>query len=341
MAENDLLRPTGPRLRTLSIIPGPEPGLGMIHAKKLVRALEATGAVENRTFFLPSGWNPMAVGRDLWALVRIARRFRPQVLHSHFGGKAGLAAVLAARLCGGRAVVHFRGSDLNPTPHKSRGWNLLMHAMSQSACFAADHRIFVSAELRGRAWFRGSAGRGWTILPSGYDDAVFFPSDRAQARRLLNLPPDGPVLAFLAGSSPKVKGEALALRTVDHLRRRIEFRFVSVGGDWPPDRVAGLMAAADALIFTSPFEGSPCVVQEALACGLPIASVEVGDVRAIAGGSPGVVFAERSPEALAKALEPLLRSPRRVPTPPAVLGASFNRQARQILDLYRQIGGHP
>ena len=37
--------------------------------------------------------------------------------------------------------------------------------------------------------------------------------------------------------------------------------------------------AADCLIFTSDFEGSPCNIQEAIACNLPIVSVDVGDVK--------------------------------------------------------------
>ena len=43
-------------------------------------------------------------------------------------------------------------------------------------------------------------------------------------------------------------------------------------------QVATLMQAVDAILMTSFTEGSPQVIKEALACGCPIVSVDVGDV---------------------------------------------------------------
>ena len=46
----------------------------------------------------------------------------------------------------------------------------------------------------------------------------------------------------------------------------------------PNSEVPIWLSASDALLLTSLHEGSPTVVKEALACGLPIVSVNVGDV---------------------------------------------------------------
>ena len=53
-----------------------------------------------------------------------------------------------------------------------------------------------------------------------------------------------------------------------------------------------LMCAVDALLMTSFTEGSPQVIKEALACGCPIVSVDVGDVKERIDGVDGCYVAE-------------------------------------------------
>ena len=60
--------------------------------------------------------------------------------------------------------------------------------------------------------------------------------------------------------------------------------------------------AADALIVTSDLEGGPSSVKEAIACGLPVVSVPVGDVDVLREASDICVIAPRAPIELARAL---------------------------------------
>lgn len=68
-----------------------------------------------------------------------------------------------------------------------------------------------------------------------------------------------------------------------------------------------LMCAADCLLLTSRQEGSPQVIKEAMACGCPIVSTDVGDVRERIEGIEGcAVSNSRNPHELATLLRRVL-----------------------------------
>ncbi len=68
-----------------------------------------------------------------------------------------------------------------------------------------------------------------------------------------------------------------------------------------------LMCAADCLLLTSRQEGSPQVIKEAMACGCPIVSTDVGDVRERLEGIDGcAVSNSRNPHELATLLRRVL-----------------------------------
>ena len=172
-------------------------------------------------------------------------------------------------------MITFRGTDLNPCPNGgARG--AVGRVFSQLAALGASRIVCVSRQLRSRLWWRqGSA----TVIPSGVDATQFRPFDRTEARRLLGWPPEERVVLFNAGHDARNKrldlAEAacnLACLTLSDLRLEV------LRGGTDPGLMPVLMNASDCLLVTSDSEGSPTVVQEALACGLPIVSVPVGDI---------------------------------------------------------------
>src|SRR6185295_9487775 len=89
-------------------------------------------------------------------------------------------------------------------------------------------------------------------------------------------------------------------------------RLVVLDGSAPPDEIPHYMNAADCLLVTSKTEGSPTVVQEAMACNLPVVSVVVGDVRdRLRGVDACAVVRSRDASDLGAALAEVLRAPRR------------------------------
>lgn len=65
------------------------------------------------------------------------------------------------------------------------------------------------------------------------------------------------------------------------------------------EQVCWLMNAVDVALMTSFSEGSPQFIKEAMACGCPIVSVDVGDVSEVIGGIEGCYIVERNGDEIA------------------------------------------
>jgi glycosyltransferase involved in cell wall biosynthesis len=113
-------------------------------------------------------------------------------------------------------------------------------------------------------------------------------------------------------------------------------------GDLPREQIARLMQSSDALLLTARSEGGgPRVVVEGLACGLPVVSTTVVEVRrTVTTGVNGWLVDDVTPAALADGLEWALDQPREDLVPAAV--AAVERfTAEKILaglyDTYRMV----
>jgi glycosyltransferase involved in cell wall biosynthesis len=94
------------------------------------------------------------------------------------------------------------------------------------------------------------------------------------------------------------------------IARRGLSRTVSLLGPQPQPEIAKWMNSADCLALSSAYEGMPMVVLEALRCGLPVVSPDVGEARRLLKGEGvGRLVGERTPQALGKAVADVLRQP--------------------------------
>ncbi len=270
----------------------------MIFAKRQVADMQAIG-VDVRTHFLESRTRPGSILRSLLHIRERIRRERIDVVHSHFGTMTAFIGALVA--FDRRLVITYRGSDLNHASGDPIARSLAARFLSQVASWRAQAAICVSEELQGRLWTRRGIS---VVMPSGVDTDAFKPSDRLAARRQLGWPEDEFAVLFNHGASQSAnKRRDLAEAAVESAKRcRPTARLRVVAGDVPGDRMPMLMNASDALLLTSDKEGSPTVVQEAMACGVPVVSVDVGDVRQRLHRVSNSTVTDRDPVALAEAL---------------------------------------
>lgn len=91
------------------------------------------------------------------------------------------------------------------------------------------------------------------------------------------------------------------------VKERVQFKGFSL-----PDRLARLYASAGLLVLSSIEETAPMCIAEAMGCGLPVVSTRVGGVEhMVEEGETGYTVPPRDPDALAKAMLHLLKSPER------------------------------
>lgn len=283
-------------MKVLAIIPGSDSGNSMIFARRQVEAIRSCGT-SVQICYLRFGPNLPNLVRELFSLKRKLKEFKPDLVHAQYGTATAFVAVTLSQC---PVVVTYRGSDLNPVPSASFLHTMVSHALSHIAACKAAAIVCVSNELRERL----VCGKDYSVvIPTGVDTDIFSPSSMLGARRKLGLPLDVPMVLFNAGKSPKVKRADLAEAALAIARKSIpELQTLRLNGETPPEIIPLYHNAANVLLVTSDFEGSPTIVQEAIACGLPVVSVDVGDVcQRLKSVRPSAIVA-RDPEDIARGL---------------------------------------
>ena len=106
------------------------------------------------------------------------------------------------------------------------------------------------------------------------------------------------------------------------------------------DQVTALMYNCDALLMTSKTEGSPQVIKEAMACGCPIVSVDVGDVAERTSGVEGCyVVPSREPAAIAEALQQAISFKGRTNGRERIIemGLTNEQIAEHLITIYKKV----
>ena len=236
--------------------------------------------------------------KEIWHIRQAVRYERPNVIHAHFG-LTGLAATLAAIGLRIPVVITYHGCDINDAK---------IRPFSQFAMRLADWNIFVSCQQMINAFGdenKAKKNSKWCILPCGVNIDTFDHSNVNEEWFNQNFLAKKYVL-FAGSFDSVVKNSILAKQAVEVYNSNYPdapLELLELRG-YTRDEVVALMYKCNTLLLTSIREGSPQVVKEAMACGCPIVSVDVGDVKERLTGLDGCYVAtSRTPEELAQLLE--------------------------------------
>lgn len=310
--------------------------------------------------FCVTGHGPLGYLQNLKPLKAAIRRFQPDIVHAHYG-LCGLLCTLQHKV---PVVVTYHGSDIN---------NPAMLRFSRPAMHRAVHNIFVSKKLRKKG-LEVSKSQSlevfFSVIPCGVDSSIFHPMDREEACQVVGLEPDKHYILFAGAfdnevKNPELAKEAFALLissltddiTISQSEQKRTEKYLDVTPNSKLDckrfeknavhllelkgysrtEVAALMSAVDCLLMTSHSEGSPQVVKEALACGCPVVSVDVGDVAEQIEGTDCGVIVDRTPKAIAKAMSEQLENPHKINCKELIKQFDNHQIATRIIEIYNSI----
>jgi teichuronic acid biosynthesis glycosyltransferase TuaC len=263
------------------------------------------------------------------ALRRLRAADAGLIVHAHCAYPDGVGVALAARRLGIPYVVTAHGSDINVyAPRKTLRWQIRWALLGAAATIAVSRDLLAKVtSLLGDA---GASARLVHIPCAGFDPEVFRPRDRAAVRHALGLGPRGRLVVFVGQLVP-IKGidgllEAWRLLSAGgHLDADDRLVIIGAGrcgpdlarqadvgglaervvfaGALPQPVVAQWVGAADLLCLPSDNEGTPNVIVEALASGVPVVASRVGGVpELITPESNGLLVPPRDPPALMRAI---------------------------------------
>lgn len=261
--------------------------------------------------------------RNLRRLKDAIGQFQPDVLHAHYG-LCGLLCTLQHRV---PVVVTYHGSDINDSR---------ILPLSRMAMRRAAHNIFVSEKTKAIAVRHSSSvNKRSSVIPCGINLGDFPIVDRIEARQRMGLLSNGRYVLFAGAFDNAVKNATLAKAACALLP---DVSLLELRG-YNRNEVAMLMNAVDALLMTSHSEGSPQVIKEAMACGCPIVSVDVGDVAEMIGNTEAGTICANTPDALSAALKPILDNPRRTNGRSMVTDNRLDNSAvaQRLIKLYSSI----
>ena len=272
-------------------------------------------------WFLVRGKGIRGYLKQLHALKKKIASFRPDVVHAHYG-LCGLLANLQRKV---PVVTTYHGSDIND-PKVLR--------FSKMAMRLSTWNIFVSKKTMDIA----KPTKKFALVPCGVDLSELQLTSKIEARKKMHLKQHKHYVLFSGAFDNAVKNATLAKEAVAGIEDA-NVELLELKG-YSREEVSLMMCAADALLLTSINEGSPQVIKEALACGCPIVSVDVGDVQERIEGLEGCFVAHTwEPKDLVKLLCDALRFEGRTHGLNRVIddGLDNKHVADRILKIYSRV----
>ena len=258
---------------------------------------------------MPVHCNLIAHKLDLGVLFRLYRLMKHRKIDAVVTVGAG------DKMFWGRLAAKLAGVPVIVSALHSTGWPDSVGTLNRLLTPLTDGFIGVAdAHTNHLVCQEGFPLRKVFTIFNGVDTDRFSPGSGARIREELGIPTDTPVVGILAALRPEKNHELFLTGAQSILRQLPEAQFLIIG-DGPRRKelealsqqlsiadsthflgsrsdIPEIMHALDIMALTSHNEASPVSILEALSCGVPVVSAEVGSVpETVVPGETGKLFA--------------------------------------------------
>lgn len=259
-----------------------------------------------------------------------------ELVHVTWGTFSALLAVLFSPV---PVVVSFCGSDIlgGYTVTGKRAFrSYVSMLLSQLAAFKAKKIIAKSTKIKDAIWSINRAKA--QVIPNGVNLSAFYPLDKTTARQKLGWNSDAPVVLFFHVNGQSVKNRPLAEAAFRLVQQELPHAELKIVDNIAHHELINYYNGADVLLLTSFHEGSNNSVKEAIACNLPVVSVNCGDITdRLKGIIPSAIVPAYDALLLAAEMTSILSRPKRSNGQDMIKHISEPYIAAKIIAVYREV----
>lgn len=297
----------------------------------------------------------LGIGRKLIKKITISHT--SVFIHVHVAMRHGLLALWAKKRLGIKYVIteHWAGYDNTAYPkHLDPS---MLYWMATKEVFRQAAYFYSVTHALGELIHKTIVPVKYKVVNNAVDTTLFFPEERkTDSQQLFHFihvstlsyqkNVEGILNAFEKWSGIHSNAhltmigpasEAIIKRVTDS---SILSKSVTITGALTYEQVADHMRQAQALIMFSRYENQPCVILEALCCGLPVISTDVGGIKEVINNTNGILVRSEDENALYKAIVTMVNNYNKFDSARVASEArqcySYQATGQHILNCYKE-----
>ena len=271
------------------------------------------------SFFTINGKGLKGYLSHIFILRKYLKKRSFDIIHAHYS-LSGITASLAGTK---PLVVSLMGSDIKTS-------STLKYCIKIFKTIFWKKVIVKSFDMKASANLKDA-----DIVANGVDFEKFKPIKRLEALRITKWDPNKKHVLFPANPKRKEKNYELAKKAFEKMNDDSVELHELVGV--PNELMPAYLNAADVIILTSLWEGSPNVIKEAMACNCKIVSVDVGDVKQVIADTKNCFVVDFDINNVSEKLTQALSLPPRTNGREKINYLDSNLVANQLIKIYNTI----